>query len=88
MQIVVRTSNIPGAGTDANVYVDIRGSRGSSGRQWLRGKAINPFERGQVRGCFDVTSLRAPLVCADMLARSLRWCVEAAALATDLHWGS
>jgi hypothetical protein len=47
-QVVVRTSDLPGAGTDANVYVELRGTRGSSTRHVLRNKAINPFERGQV----------------------------------------
>ncbi len=44
------TSNLPGAGTDANVYVDIRGQLGSTGKQVLKNASLNPFERAQVRG--------------------------------------
>ncbi|KXZ51726.1 hypothetical protein GPECTOR_11g173 [Gonium pectorale] len=47
-KVVVRTSNLPGAGTDANVYCELRGTRGTTPRQWLRNRAVNCFERGQV----------------------------------------
>lgn len=36
-----------GAGTDANVYVDIKGAQRSTGRQWLKNASYNLFERGQ-----------------------------------------
>lgn len=49
LQVVVRTSDLPGAGTDANVYLEMRGTRANLPRHFLRNKAVNLFERGQVR---------------------------------------
>ncbi len=44
----MRTSDIRGAGTDSNVYVDLRGAGGgSSGKQVLRNGSVDCFERGK-----------------------------------------
>lgn len=44
----MRTSNQHGAGTDANVFMDLRGALGATGRVVLRNpRIVNPFERGQ-----------------------------------------
>jgi hypothetical protein len=46
----VKTSDMKGAGTDANIDVELRGSNGGSG--WKRLLAnYDTFERGQVRPC-------------------------------------
>ncbi len=47
--MVTRTSNIAHAGTDANVHVEIRGTRHKSGRIVLKNSSLNCFEKGQVR---------------------------------------
>lgn len=50
LQVTVHTGDAWGAGTDAHVFVDIRGSNGSSGTQELS-RSVNGsgncFERGQ-----------------------------------------
>ena len=48
LQIVTLTSNIQGAGTDANVFIDIHGALAATGRNVLKNDSRNPFERGQV----------------------------------------
>lgn len=45
-QVTVNTSDIRGAGTDANVYVTIYGSKGDSGELRLE-SSWNDFERGR-----------------------------------------
>lgn len=45
--IYVYTSNVKGAGTDANVYVQIYGSKASSAQFNLEAKGSNPFEAGK-----------------------------------------
>lgn len=38
-----------GAGTDANVYINIYGETGDTGERWLRkSNNLNKFEKGQV----------------------------------------
>jgi hypothetical protein len=44
--MVIRTSDIRGAGTDANVYIELRGERGTSGRVPLDKAFRNDFEAG------------------------------------------
>ncbi|KAG2432966.1 hypothetical protein HXX76_008694 [Chlamydomonas incerta] len=55
-KVVVRTSDLPGAGTDANVYLEMRGTRANLPRHFLRNKAVNLFERGQA----DEFEIKAP----------------------------
>jgi hypothetical protein len=54
---VVKTSKeIRGAGTDANVYVELRGEAGATtGRHVLKNSNFNNFERGQA-DVFEVTA--------------------------------
>ncbi|GIL93966.1 hypothetical protein Vretimale_245 [Volvox reticuliferus] len=47
-KVVVRTSDLPGAGTDANVYCELRGTRNNTTRHPLNNRAVNCFERGKV----------------------------------------
>lgn len=47
VQVVVHTSDLQGAGTDANVYVELRGPGATSGRSFLKNATLNCFERGQ-----------------------------------------
>ena len=48
-KITVKTSNVPGAGTDANVYVILFGSNGDTGELHLKKSETNksPFENDQ-----------------------------------------
>ena len=46
-EIEVHTSDIRGAGTNANVFIVLYGDKGKSDEFWLRNKTDN-FERGQV----------------------------------------
>jgi hypothetical protein len=49
VEVTVRTSNIGDAGTDANVYVTVFGTKGSTGEHRLNGLISgNAFERGSV----------------------------------------
>ncbi|KAG1662011.1 hypothetical protein FOA52_009500 [Chlamydomonas sp. UWO 241] len=45
-KVVTHTSQVPGAGTDANVYIDLAGQLGTTGRVFLKNASVNPFERG------------------------------------------
>ncbi|KAF7217360.1 lipoxygenase homology domains 1 [Nothobranchius furzeri] len=54
--VYVYTGTMWGAGTDANVYINIYGETGDTGERWLRkSNHVNKFERGQE----DVLSLTA-----------------------------
>lgn len=57
-EVHVFTGNMWGAGTDANVYVNIYGETGDTGERRLRkSNNLNKFEKGQVGSvCVDVTS--------------------------------
>lgn len=47
--VYVYTGTMWGAGTDANVYINIYGETGDTGERWLRkSNNINKFEKGQV----------------------------------------
>jgi hypothetical protein len=46
-EVVVVTANEKGAGTDANVHITIYGSHGDSGRQPLKQRFRDLFEKGQ-----------------------------------------
>jgi hypothetical protein len=55
-QVIVHTSDIRSAGTDASVYVILRGALGATGKSFLKNSTIDCFERGQsdeftVSGC-------------------------------------
>ncbi len=47
-QVLVKTSDVRGAGTDADVFISIYGPLGDTGEQELDASGNN-FERGQVR---------------------------------------
>lgn len=48
-EVYVFTGTMWGAGTDANVYINIYGERGDTGERKLRkSNHFNKFERGQV----------------------------------------
>ncbi len=51
-KVVVATSDVRGAGTDADVYVTLYGALGDTGERRLD-NAANNFERGQVGGAAD-----------------------------------
>lgn len=55
----VKTGDIFGAGTDANVYITITGENGDTGERQLQdADNINKFERAQVRSeSHTVTSI-------------------------------
>lgn len=49
-EVHVFTGTMWGAGTDANVYINIYGETGDTGERWLRkANNLNKFEKGQVR---------------------------------------
>ena len=54
--VTVITSERPFAGTDAKVYIELNGSRGSSGRLQLKDSMTNknPFEQGS-KDLFEIT---------------------------------
>ncbi|PNH09091.1 Lipoxygenase y domain-containing protein 1 [Tetrabaena socialis] len=56
-KVVVTTSDLRAAGTDANVYCELRGERGATQRTVLRDEGANCFERG----VFDDGALEADL---------------------------
>jgi hypothetical protein len=60
----VKTSNVPGAGTDANVYVILFGSNGDTGELHLKKSETNksPFENDQL----DVFSFKEMLSIGEM----------------------
>lgn len=53
--VEVHTGDVRGAGTDANVYIQIFGTSGDSGSRQLQNKWKNDFERGHI----DLFSLEA-----------------------------
>ena len=56
-EVSVFTGSMWGAGTDANVYVNIYGENGDTGERFLRkSNYLNKFESGQV-GCSDYIEL-------------------------------
>lgn len=75
-KLITYTSNIRGAGTDANVYVDIRGVRASSGTVFLKNANPNCFERAQKDefevgwGCSSESAWALSLSCCGVMA----WC--------------
>ncbi|XP_035234693.1 lipoxygenase homology domain-containing protein 1 isoform X2 [Anguilla anguilla] len=47
-EVYVYTGRVGGAGTDANVYINIYGENGDTGERWLRkSNHFNKFEKGQ-----------------------------------------
>jgi len=46
--VTTRTGVSGTAATDANVYVELRGSVGNSSRHWLRNSSASTFQNGQV----------------------------------------
>lgn len=49
-EVCVFTGDMLGAGTDANVYINIYGENGDTGERLLRKSGnLNKFEAGQVR---------------------------------------
>jgi len=48
-QLEVFTSDMRGAGTDADVFATIYGDQGNTGEHKLDTRGTNDFERGQVR---------------------------------------
>ncbi|KAG2501257.1 hypothetical protein HYH03_001064 [Edaphochlamys debaryana] len=89
-KVVVRTSDLPGAGTDANVYVELRGTRGATPRTVLRNKATNPFERGQVDefeiSSSDLGALTELLIGHDNTGKGPGWHLEQVEI-TDVKLG-
>lgn len=60
--VQIFTGNVPGAGTDAKVYITIYGDLGDTGERYL-GKSenrTNKFERGTVGGARRVDPLPSP----------------------------
>ncbi|KAF5839075.1 Lipase/lipooxygenase [Dunaliella salina] len=78
--VTTKTGDSATASTDANVYVDIRGASGSSGRQWLRNASISPFQNGKedtfTVECKDVGPLRELVVGHDNTGISPSWFLE------------
>uniref|UniRef100_A0A3Q3AH36 Lipoxygenase homology PLAT domains 1a n=1 Tax=Kryptolebias marmoratus TaxID=37003 RepID=A0A3Q3AH36_KRYMA len=55
--VYVYTGTMWGAGTDANVYVNIYGETGDTGERWLRkSNKLNKFEKGQ-EDVFSITAV-------------------------------
>lgn len=49
-EVCVFTGDMLGAGTDANVFINIYGESGDTGERYLKNSDnLNKFERGQVR---------------------------------------
>ncbi|GLC54185.1 hypothetical protein PLESTB_000832700 [Pleodorina starrii] len=76
----VKTSDRAGAGTDANVYIDLRGEFGSTGKTFLKNRKLNNFERNSLDD-FSVTSrnlgpLREMLVGHDDSGLGPAWHLE------------
>ncbi|XP_061589573.1 lipoxygenase homology domain-containing protein 1 [Cololabis saira] len=56
-EVHVFTGTMWGAGTDANVYIDIYGETGDTGERWLRkSNNLNKFEKGQ-EDIFNITAV-------------------------------
>ena len=60
-RLSVHTDDRSNAGTNSNVYIKMFGTKGSSGKRWLKKSRnnSNKFEQGQVRT--DITSCIHPL---------------------------
>ena len=49
-EVSIFTGDMMGAGTDANVFINIYGENGDTGERYLKNSDnLNKFERGQVR---------------------------------------
>lgn len=75
--VIVYTSDVANAGTDANVTVELRGSKGALGATRLVAKGFNAFERGG-RNAFkvpgsDVGDLRSVVVAHDGASAGADW---------------
>uniref|UniRef100_A0A3P9KDP6 Lipoxygenase homology domains 1a n=1 Tax=Oryzias latipes TaxID=8090 RepID=A0A3P9KDP6_ORYLA len=56
-EVHVFTGTMWGAGTDANVYINVYGESGDTGERWLRkSNHLNKFEKGQ-EDIFDITAV-------------------------------
>ncbi|XP_023816876.1 lipoxygenase homology domain-containing protein 1 [Oryzias latipes] len=56
-EVHVFTGTTWGAGTDANVYINVYGESGDTGERWLRkSNHLNKFEKGQ-EDIFDITAV-------------------------------
>ncbi|XP_036382736.1 lipoxygenase homology domain-containing protein 1-like [Megalops cyprinoides] len=56
-EVYVYTGSMWGAGTDANVYINIYGENGDTGERWLRkSNNLNKFEKGQ-EDMFSITAI-------------------------------
>ncbi|KAF6729132.1 Lipoxygenase homology domain-containing protein 1 [Oryzias melastigma] len=56
-EVHVFTGTMWGAGTDANVYINVYGETGDTGERWLRkSNHLNKFEKGQ-EDIFDITAV-------------------------------
>jgi len=73
LQVITHTSNLQNAGTDANVYVDIVGIMGSTGKVPLRSDSIDLFERGQVDK-FKVCVSKVQAACSAVPCIAVRGC--------------
>ncbi|GIL93968.1 hypothetical protein Vretimale_245, partial [Volvox reticuliferus] len=89
----VKTSDRPGAGTDANVYIDLRGDLGSTGKTLLKNRKLNNFERNNFDD-FQITTrnlgpLKEMLVGHDDTGLGPAWhleYIEAFDSATGVTW--
>lgn len=55
-EVCVFTGDMLGAGTDANVFINIYGENGDTGERYLKSSDnLNKFERGQVMMCWTKT---------------------------------
>ena len=55
-EVSIITGNVMSAGTDANVFINLFGEKGDTGKRWLKKSKTSeqPFEKGNVSFClFD-----------------------------------
>ena len=75
--VYVHTADVAGAGTDANVYLELNGDFGSSGPRRLHASWKNCFERGHVDefalGSVELGDLRSVRVGHDGAAELTEW---------------
>ena len=63
-QVSVKTGDVRGAGTDANVFIQLFGDKGDTGKQQLRNaeNSKNKFERGKTDK-FNIEAVDIGKVC-------------------------
>ncbi|CAG5113521.1 Oidioi.mRNA.OKI2018_I69.chr2.g7623.t1.cds [Oikopleura dioica] len=82
IQVIVRTKDTDCAGTDANVFVTLKGEQGETGKMELKTSEnhLNKFERGQIdvfhHQIAEIGTVTAMRIEHDNKGLGSSWCVD------------